>query len=69
MKLSADGSLTLAQVDRLRAIAQLNIDDLGRSLSMGRLDVAKSFAETSCATIGVAVDWTAPSVRPTLVAV
>jgi len=69
LKPSADGSLTLAQVDRLRAIAQLNIDDLGRSLSMGRLDVARAFAETACASIGVAVDWTAPSTRPTLVAI
>lgn len=69
LKPSPDGSLTLAQVDRLRAIAQLNIDDLGRSLSMGRLDVAKRFADTACASIGVAVDWTAQSARPTLVAV
>lgn len=69
LKPSPDGSLTLVQVDRLRAIAQLNIDDLGRSLSMGRLDVAKSFAETACAAIGVSVDWTAPAARPTLVAV
>ncbi len=69
LKPSLDGSLTLAQVERLRTVAHLSIDDLGRSLSMGRLDVAKNFADTACASIGVAVDWTAPSARPTLVAV
>ena len=66
---SADGSLTVAQVDRLRAIGQLNIDDLGHSLSMGRLETAKTFAEARCASLGVAVDWSAPVARPALVAV
>ncbi len=66
---SKDGSLTPAQVERLRGIAQLSIDDLAASVSMGRLEVAKNSARASCASIGVAVNWDDPGARPTLIAV
>jgi integrase len=66
---SPDGSLTLAQSERLRALAQLNVDDLGAAVSMGRLTAAREFAEAICASMGVLVDWSLPANRPTLVAV
>ncbi|WP_440531791.1 DUF6538 domain-containing protein [Variovorax sp. YR566] len=66
---SEDGYLTPAQVQRLRTIAQLSIEDLGRSVSIGRLDPAKKFAENACASLGVVVDWNTPVARPTLVSV
>lgn len=68
-KPSADGSLTLAQVERLKTLTELNIDDLAGSMSMGRLTAARGFAETACASMGILVDWSLPENRPTLVAV
>lgn len=66
---SLDGLMTPAQLQRLQELQSMTVDDLGRAVSMGRLEAAVRFAEASCASLGVSVDWTIPANRPALIAI
>jgi integrase len=66
---SEDGSITSAQLARLKQLQSLMVGDLAASVSMGRLGEAKTFAEATCASLGIRVDWDTPAHRMALVAV
>lgn len=64
---SPDGSITTAQLGRLKQLQGHSVDDLAAAMSLGRLDAAREFAEAICSSMNVRVDWQAPAQRPALI--